>query len=596
LSTTPLASPSPAGAEARDWAERTAKEHGLCADAAALLADLYVPDLPGLVEEFDREVAALPDQPDLLTWGVTRHKPATGLDHLLERLDDDRLRRVLVWSFTAWPTHSRKRVRAESPDARAAQRHRHVHRHFGNRTPVWDPAALALLIRTAGLGWVPARPLQRALATVDRAGLALIPGELRAVADRLAARLGTHQAEERDREEVHQWLLRVLLDLGHVPAGAEELCYGGDQYFDLLRATHPDLLKAPGVPALMVHHLQPFHGDTWQGPLQEYLDAIGDPADVVRRFLETALALPFPADPAPGLTEEERQRHGYPWNADPRAAAHLTRLARHMLEGMAEVVPFLPHGSAPWAVDLLERLALRMESAPPNRQRASYFAHRLSSVLSRLRTEEAFRAVVRLRDQPGLDRNARKYHQANVAQATRLLRWTPDQMVERSVPDHGLAADGTLTTRVGAFTVVLALTESGTEYTFTGPDGTAVRRAPKALRESHPDELKALQTRAAALRKTLKAERERLAELAGTDRVWSLPDWLRYYLRHPVTGLVAREARWEASADGVAWRSCAVEADGDHWRLVGEDGGTVLFTGRAAPDARVRALGEGDGR
>lgn len=183
-----------------------------------------------------------------------------------------------------------------------------------------------------------------------------------------------------------------------------------------------------------------------------------------------------------------------------------------------------------------------------------------------------------------------------VGQAARFLGWTPDQAVERSVPDHGLAPDGTFTTHAGAFTIVLALTPDGTEYTFTGPDGTPAKRAPKALSASHPDELMSLRTRASALRKALKAERERLAALAGSGRVWTLPDWVPYYLRHPVTGTVAREARWEAAADGVAWRTCAVEADGDHWRLVGEDGGTVLHTGRAAPDARVRAPGAGEGR
>jgi hypothetical protein len=594
LSTTPLAPPLPAGAEARDWAERTAKEHGLCAGAAALLADLYVPDLPGLVEEFDREVAALPEPPGPLSWGVASREPAGGLDLLLDRLDDDRLRRVLVWSFTAWSPDTWIRHPVESSGVLAARRHAHVQRHFGHRTPPWDTASLALLLRAAGLVRVRPDPLRRALATVEPSGLAPIAGELRAVADRLAARLRGHRAEERDREEVHQWLLGVLLGLGHAPASGEELCYGGDRYFDLLRRTRPDLLTAPGVPALMAHHLGPFHGHTWQAALSRYLDAIGDPPGVVRGFLETALELPYPDDPAPRLTEEERRRHGYAWNADPRDAEHLTRLARHLVEGMAEVVPHLPRASTPWAADLLERLALRLLTAPGrDAYQLSFTGLSLTSVLGRLADERAFHALVRVRFRMR-DRRTRNYLDSALLQSAKALGWTPEQARERSVPDHGLAPDGTLTTRVGAFTVVLVLTGNGTEYTFTGADGTTVRRAPKALRESHPDELKALQARAAALRKTLKAERERLAELAGTDRVWSLPDWLPYYLRHPVTGLVARETRWEASADGVAWRSCAVEADGDHWRLVDDEGGTVLFTGRAAPDARIRPLGTGE--
>ncbi|RKS10743.1 uncharacterized protein DUF4132 [Nocardiopsis sp. Huas11] len=580
MSTAPLAP-----TEAEDWAARMAEEHGLGSDAAALLTDLYVPGLPGLVEEFDREVAALPDRPEPLSWGVVRHKAATGLDHLLERLDDDWIRRLLVWSFAAGSSGG--------PRRQALPHHGHVRRHFGRQTPPWDTASLSLLLRTVGPACIQVKPVQRALATVDPSDRAPLAGELRAAADRLARWLRAHPAEERDREKIHHWLLLELLALGHAPASGEELRYRGDRYFDLLLETDPGLLSEPGVPALMVHHLQPFPGGVpWTEGLPPRLAEITDPADTARRFLEVALALPLPGTTPPRFTEEERERHGYTWNAAPRDAAHLSVHARHMLKGMAKVVAHLPRTSTPWAVDLLERLALRLESKPLRRQTTYYLAHDLSSVLSGLRAEEAFHAVARLRDQPDLDRGARKFHQAMVAQAARFLGWTPEQMVERSVPEHGLSADGTFTTRVGAFTVVLALTGDGTESTFTGPDGTAVRRAPKALRESHPDELKALQRRAAALRRALKAERERLAALAGSDRVWALPDWVPYYLAHPVTGPAAREVRWEAAVDGLAWRSCSVEADGGHWRLVGEEGATVLSTGRHAPDARIRPAGQ----
>ncbi|MCO8274722.1 DUF4132 domain-containing protein [Actinoplanes sp. TRM 88003] len=53
--------------------------------------------------------------------------------------------------------------------------------------------------------------------------------------------------------------------------------------------------------------------------------------------------------------------------------------------------------------------------------------------------------------------------------------------------------------------------------------------------------------------KTLAAERVRLEGLLAHDRTWAWETWQDRYLRHPVTGTIARRLLWQSSADGHEW-------------------------------------------
>jgi hypothetical protein len=135
---------------------------------------------------------------------------------------------------------------------------------------------------------------------------------------------------------------------------------------------------------------------------------------------------------------------------------------------------------------------------------------------------------------------------------------TPEQLVERSVPNHGLARDGSLEQEWGGYRVRVAIEDAVTvRLTFTGPGGRPSRTAPAAVKDGFPDELKQLKALAKEMRGTLSGERARVEALMSSGREWPYDEWRRHYRDHPVTGVLVRGLIWEfQDADGQ-WRAAA---------------------------------------
>ncbi|MGW5058558.1 DUF4132 domain-containing protein [Streptomyces sp. NPDC004096] len=142
---------------------------------------------------------------------------------------------------------------------------------------------------------------------------------------------------------------------------------------------------------------------------------------------------------------------------------------------------------------------------------------------------------------------------------------TAEQLVERSVPDHGLAPDGSLEREVGGHRVRVAIEGAGTvRLTFSRPDGGTSRTVPAAVKDGFPDELRKLRALAKEIRGTLSGERARVEALMSAGREWPYEEWCRYYRDHPVTGTLVRGLIWEfqnaEDTDG-AWRAVAPAAE-----------------------------------
>ncbi|MEU4223278.1 DUF4132 domain-containing protein [Nonomuraea sp. NPDC026600] len=162
------------------------------------------------------------------------------------------------------------------------------------------------------------------------------------------------------------------------------------------------------------------------------------------------------------------------------------------------------------------------------------------------------------------NRALRKQVDAALATAAEHVGTTPAQLLERGVPTHGLAADGTRSWRLGDHTAVLTVQDAVTvRLSFTAPDDTSIRALPPAVGETHAEELKAIRSVQKEVRQTLAAERARLEDLFTVERTWSHEDWVRHYLDHPITAVVARGLIWEA-------------------------GGKTFLPGDAPPGAEVR--------
>ncbi|NGO77879.1 DUF4132 domain-containing protein [Streptomyces sp. YC504] len=135
---------------------------------------------------------------------------------------------------------------------------------------------------------------------------------------------------------------------------------------------------------------------------------------------------------------------------------------------------------------------------------------------------------------------------------------TPQQLVERSVPRHGLGEGSSLVRELGDHRIRIEIEDATTvRLTFTRPDGTISRTAPAAVKDGFPEELKELKAYAKELRGTLASERARVEGLLSSDRVWPYDEWCRHYRDHPVTGVLVRGLIWEFRDGTGAWRAAA---------------------------------------
>jgi hypothetical protein len=131
---------------------------------------------------------------------------------------------------------------------------------------------------------------------------------------------------------------------------------------------------------------------------------------------------------------------------------------------------------------------------------------------------------------------------------------TPGQLVERSVPSYGLAADGSWVRHLGDHVARVVIEDSVTvRLIFATADGRTLRSAPAAIKAAHADELKALKALLKEVRGTLSGERARIEGLMSAERVWSHDEWTRHYREHPVTGVVTRGLIWEFEEPGGRW-------------------------------------------
>ncbi|MER5479415.1 DUF4132 domain-containing protein [Streptomyces sp. NPDC002734] len=138
---------------------------------------------------------------------------------------------------------------------------------------------------------------------------------------------------------------------------------------------------------------------------------------------------------------------------------------------------------------------------------------------------------------------------------------TQGQLVERSVPAHGLAPDGSIERMLGGHRARVTVEDAATvRLTFTAPDGRTSRTAPAAVKNGFPDALREVKALAKEVRGTLSAERSRLEALMSAGREWPYDEWCRHYRDHPVTGTVVRGLIWEFQDVDGAWRAAAPAA------------------------------------
>ncbi|MER6095280.1 DUF4132 domain-containing protein [Streptomyces sp. NPDC001728] len=397
---------------------------------------------------------------------------------------------------------------------------------------------------------------------------------LRGAAESLRVYRGDEFAALRDRMDA---LLRqtVRFRPGRLPRHVLDAL---DDYGPAMRAAHGALLTGAGVPEFLSHCgtlEQPRATRSRRKRSAELLATAANGAEVVRLLLEGVVA-----QPAHRVSEPN------PWGADipTLAASTNTSLVRGLLWAALDV-------DAEWVVPMVGAVALHAGTGlggSGGTCRSQPLATAAVAVLGACegaRGEEAVQWLGRL---PKKVRNrtvAKGIAKALEAVAAR-SGVTPSMLRERGVTTLGLDGRGVREVRLGAFTAELSVREPGTALlSFRGPEGRLLRTAPKEVREAYAEELKEVRGAFKETQALLAAERARLEEQVAAGTTWPAEDWHRYYVDHPVTGVVARALLWEVSVDGgERWTAGLPERTGGGWALAGADG-TACPVG---PGARLR--------
>jgi hypothetical protein len=146
---------------------------------------------------------------------------------------------------------------------------------------------------------------------------------------------------------------------------------------------------------------------------------------------------------------------------------------------------------------------------------------------------------------------------------------TREDIEELAVPDFGLDGEGVHTQELGEHTAEIAILDGAeVKLGWIKADGKRQKSVPKAVKDGHGAELKALKKRVKEIKDVLSGQAARLQRLYLLDRRLPLSALRARYLEHPLVGQLARRLLWMV-CDGegeieVMWR------DGDLVTLGGE--------------------------
>lgn len=134
-----------------------------------------------------------------------------------------------------------------------------------------------------------------------------------------------------------------------------------------------------------------------------------------------------------------------------------------------------------------------------------------------------------------------------------------DELLEQTVPDHGLDSHSRRTVPAGEYQLTVAVTSPGeVALRAVNARGAVLRSIPSSIKDEHPVELAAQKALVKELKTTLTAEKSRVEDLLAADRAWNAGRWRQLYRQHPVTRTVTEHLLWSVDDDGhekVCWRS-----------------------------------------
>jgi hypothetical protein len=187
-------------------------------------------------------------------------------------------------------------------------------------------------------------------------------------------------------------------------------------------------------------------------------------------------------------------------------------------------------------------------------------AKRACAALSALGTDAALMALSHVADTTRYDA-LKKEAGALVLEAAEARGLTIDELGDRTVPDVGLDAKGTMTLSCGARQFVVSLDEALSPVVrekTKGGLGASARMLPRPAKTNDAASAKAARESFDALKKDLSAiaqrQLRRLERALVQGRTWSVEDFRRYVAAHPLLGHLAKRLVWEALPKARAFR------------------------------------------
>ena len=151
--------------------------------------------------------------------------------------------------------------------------------------------------------------------------------------------------------------------------------------------------------------------------------------------------------------------------------------------------------------------------------------------------------------------------------AAKRIGLTSEEIEEMSVPTYGLEEVGLRRDEFDEICSELRVDGNEVEQVWMKKDGKRLSSAPKAVKETYPEELKEIAQAIKDIRKMLPAQRERLDNLFLYQKKWTYDSWSARYINHPLVGTIARRLIWRFNkGDQVA---SAIWFEGG---MVGKDG------------------------
>jgi hypothetical protein len=299
-----------------------------------------------------------------------------------------------------------------------------------------------------------------------------------------------------------------------------------DPKFSVLRDEAEKLAELEGWTALLTHCLRyPMDGKPskgWQAAAAQSARQLGEKA-----FQDGHVLI------------LDKLSAGDEWFADTEKASGLKGLIwlSHLFPGTGQLY-------------LLQKIANRAYKKIPGGPLNAKLGNLALEILAKIGTLEAYGALSNIAAKATYPVYKRAIESCRKKFAKLLEQYSPDELADRSVPDHGLLA-GQRRITVEDWHAILSLDGLKVLTIWEAPGGKKQKAAPAALKQQAAGALKAVKAEEKSIVETLQAQARRLERSWLLQRSWVMADWQAYIAGHPLMNVLAERLIWMAE-DGTA--------------------------------------------